>query len=438
MPDVRGAPAEPARNPGPGGTRPSGAPLVEATAVLRCRSCGTPGPRPFLDLGLTPVANALREASDLGQPEARFPLRVGMCETCALVQLTHVLPAEVIFGASYPYYSSYSDELVEHSRLHVNRLIADRGLGPDSLVVEVASNDGYLLQHAVAAGVPVLGIEPTPGPAADARARGIPTLEAFFGDELAVRLRAEGTRADVIVANNVMAHVPDLNGFVAGFRTLVADDGLITIENPWVRDLVQRSEFDTMYHEHVCYFSCHAVDALMRRHDLHLNDVEYFPDLHGGTLRWHVSPVAAPTERLARYLAEERSLGMTSFAFYEDFATRVRIAVASLVEALRALKADGASIAAYGAAAKGATLLNVAGIDHTTLDFVVDLNDHKQGKLMPGARLPILPPSALLERRPDYVLILAWNFEAEIVAQQQAYRDLGGKFIIPIPTVRIV
>ena len=404
----------------------------------RCRSCGAPGPRPFLDLGLTPVANELLDPAAPPGPEPRYPLEVGMCEACSLVQLTRVLPADVIFGSAYPYFSSYSDYLVEHAREHVEGLVRSRGLGPDSLVVEVASNDGYLLQHAAAAGIPVLGIEPTPGPASAARARGIPTIEAFFGQDLAASLRAEGRRADVIVANNVMAHVPDLNGFVAGFRTLVADDGLITIENPWVRDLIQRAEFDTIYHEHVCYLSCTAVDALMRRHDLHLNDVEYFPDLHGGTLRWHVSPVAAPTERLAGFLAEERERGMAGYGFYADFAVQVRRIVDTLVATLRRLKAEGASIAAYGAAAKGATLLNVAGIDHTTLDFVVDLNDHKQGKLMPGARLPILPPSALLERRPDYVLILAWNFEREIVAQQRAYRELGGRFIVPIPELRVI
>lgn len=426
------------RDTGRATSEPPTRPILEATPAVACRSCGAPGPRVFLDLGETPVANALLDPDDPGASEQRFPLQVGMCEDCSLVQLMYVLPAEAIFGPSYPYFSSYSAHLVEHAREHVGRLIADRNLGPDSLWVGVGSNDGYLLQHAVAAGVPVLGIEPTPGPAAAARARGVPTIEAFFGQDLAATLRAEGRRADVITANNVMAHVPDLNSFVAGFRTLIADDGLITIENPWVRDLVQRSEFDTIYHEHVCYLSCTAVDEIMRRHDLHLNDAEYFPDLHGGTLRWYVSPVKAPTARLGKYLAEERSLGMTSFGFYADFGAQVHDTVRALVDQLRALKADGASIAAYGAAAKGATLLNVAGIDHTIIDFVVDLNDHKQGQLMPGARIPILPPSALLERRPDYVLILAWNFEAEILAQQQAYRDLGGRFIVPIPTVRIV
>ncbi len=428
MPDLPHGPDSPSGGPTP----------VAATRVDRCRSCGASGPRPFLDLGTTPIANALLDADDPEATDTRYPLEVGMCETCTLVQLTSVLPAEVIFGAAYPYFSSFSDLLVEHAREHVAHLIANRHLGPGHLLVEIASNDGYLLQHAAAAGVPVLGIEPTPGPAAAARELGIPTLEAFFGDDLAADLVAEGRRADVIVANNVMAHVPDLNGFVAGLRRLIADDGLITIENPWVRDLVQRSEFDTIYHEHVCYLSCHAVDALMRRHGLQLVDAEYFPDLHGGTLRWSVSPAGAPTDRLLGYLAEEEALGMTSFPFYEAFAGRVRDTVATLVRTLRELKAGGASIAAYGAAAKGATLLNVAGIDHTMIDFVVDLNVHKQGKLMPGARLPILAPTALLERMPDYVLMLAWNFEAEIMAQRQPYVDRGGRFIIPIPTVRIV
>ncbi|HET7026189.1 MAG TPA: class I SAM-dependent methyltransferase [Candidatus Limnocylindrales bacterium] len=412
--------------------------MADAIRIERCRSCGAPNPRPFLDLGVTPVANALLDEADLGAPEPRFPLEVAMCESCTLVQLTHVLPADRIFDAAYPYFSSYSDVVVAHAKEHVEGLISSGRLGSDSLIVEVASNDGYLLKHAAEAGIGVLGIEPTPGPAAASRALGIPTVEAFFGEDLARTLCEEGKRADVIVANNVMAHVPDLNSFVAGFRTLVADDGVITVENPWVRDLVQRSEFDTIYHEHVCYLSCTAVDNLMRRHSLSLNDVEYFPDLHGGTLRWWISPIAARTARLERYLAEERAIGMTSFAFYAELGAKVRRAVDALKGLLASLKAEGASIAAYAAAAKGATLLNYAGIDRSTIDFVVDRNVHKQGKYMPGARLPILDPVALVERRPDYVLILAWNFEAEIVAQQQAYRDLGGRFIIPIPEPRIV
>ncbi len=238
------------------------------------RSCGGSAPRPFLSLGETPIANSLLTEDRLAAPEPRYPLGVGFCPTCSLVQLTHELPAEVIFSADYPYFSSFSDALRRHAREHSLNLVATRGLDERSLVVEVASNDGYLLRNFVEAGVPALGIEPTPGPATAAREVGVETLEAFFTAELAEQLRAEGRLADVIVANNVMAHVPDLNGFVAGFRTLIADDGLITIENPYVRDLIERREFDTIYHEHFCYFSCTAVVRLMRRHDLFVNDVD--------------------------------------------------------------------------------------------------------------------------------------------------------------------
>jgi hypothetical protein len=286
-------------------------------------------------------------------------------------------------------------------------------------------------------GVPVLGIEPTPGPAAAAREIGIPTLQTFFGTGMAADLRREYGPADVIVANNVMAHVPDLNGFVEGFRELIADDGLITVENPYVRDLLDHAEFDTIYHEHWCYFSCSAVDALMRRHGLFLNDVEYFPKLHGGTLRWHISPVEAPTDRALGYLAEERDRGLTGLAPYVAFADRVSTIAEDLRQLLARLRADGASIAAYGATAKGATLLNYAGITHETIDFVADRNPHKQGHWTPGARLPIVDATALVERQPDYVLLLAWNFADEIIRQQAEYARRGGQFILPIPSPTI-
>ncbi len=252
----------------------------------------------------------------------------------------------------------------------------------------------------------MFGIEPTPGPGAAARELGIPTLQAFFGRGMAADLRRDHGAADVIVANNVMAHVPDLNGFVAGFRELIADDGLITIENPYVRDLIDHAEFDTIYHEHWCYFSCTAVDALMRRHDLFLNDVEYFPRLHGGTLRWHVSPVEAPTDRALGYLAEERDRGLTGFPAYERFGERVAGIAGELRGLLGELRASGATIAAYGATAKGSTLVNYAGIDHRTIAFVADRNPHKQGHWTPGARIPIVSAESLLERQPDYVLLL--------------------------------
>jgi SAM-dependent methyltransferase len=391
-----------------------------------------------LNLGTTPIANALLGPEDLDRTEPSFPLEVGFCPSCSLVQLTHELPARVIFNDAYPYFSSISDALCRHAREHALGLIVERGLTADSMVIEVASNDGYLLRNFVEAGIPVLGIEPTAGPAAAARAINVPTIEAFFTTELARNLAREGRKADVIIANNVMAHVPDLNGFVEGLALILNDDGVIYVENPYVRDLVEHVEFDTVYHEHFCYFSCSAVDRLMRRHDLYLNDVEYFPDLHGGTLRWEVGHKEEPTPRLREYLRSEEERGLTRFEFYAAFGDRVAETQAALVELLSDLRADGAEIAAYGAAAKGATLLNASGIDSTLISYVVDRSPHKQGHWMPGARLPILDTSVLLERQPDYLLLLAWNFKHEIMAQQAEFQRRGGRFIVPIPEPRIL
>jgi hypothetical protein len=285
--------------------------------------------------------------------------------------------------------------------------------------------------------MPARGIEPRAGPAAVARDLGIDTLEAFFTPTLARSLRARRP-ADVIIANNVMAHVADLNGFVTGMRTLIADDGIITIENPYVRDLIEKCEFDTIYHEHFSYFSCSSVRNLMAANGLYLNHVEYFPDVHGGTLRWSVGARPRPSEQLRRFLDDETRRGVTTFSYYEDFGSRVESVVGGLVALVRRLKADGARIAAYGAAAKGATLLNVAGLGPAEIEFVVDRNPHKQGMWMPGARLPIVGPAVLVEHPPDYLLLLAWNHAHEIVAQQEDYRRAGGRFIVPVPEPRIL
>lgn len=392
----------------------------------------------MLSLGDTPLADAFLDPADLARPEPRFPLEIAFCPSCSLVQVLEEVPPEVLFVENYLYFSSFSPALLDHARRHALNLVTGRRLGARSLVVELASNDGYLLRNFVESGVPVLGIDPAPEPAAAAEQAGVPTLREFFGAGLARQLRAEGRRADVIIANNVMAHVPDLNGFVDGMRILLADDGLITVENPYVRDLVERCAFDTIYHEHHCYFSCTAVDALMRRHGLFLNDVEYFPDLHGGTLRWHIGPREAVTETTRAYLARERALGMTELGFYADFAGRTERVRRELPALLNELRARGARIAAYGAAAKGSTLLNVTGIGTQLLDFVVDRNVHKHGRLMPGVHVPIRPTEALVEERPDYVLLLAWNFATEVMEQQAEYRRLGGRFILPVPSPTIV
>jgi SAM-dependent methyltransferase len=393
---------------------------------------------PFLDLGRTPLADALVKPDELDGPEERFPLEVAFCPGCSLVQILEEVPAEKLFVDNYLYFSSFSDVLLDHARQHAESLVERRGLDGRSLVVELASNDGYLLRNFVERGVPVLGIDPAPEQAEAARAAGVPTLREFFDAALAARLVSEGRRADVIVANNVMAHVPDLNGFVAGIAILLADDGVVTVENPYVRDLVDSVAFDTIYHEHFCYYSCTAVEALMRRHGLWLNDVDYFPDLHGGTLRWTVSRRPGRTAAASRFLREEAERGLDDISYYEGFAARVSELQRQLLALLRELRGGGARIAAYGAAAKGSTLLNAMGIGADLVDYVVDRNVHKQGRCMPGVHLPIRAPEVLLEDRPDYLLLLAWNFKDEILRQQDAYRRTGGRFIVPVPTPEVL
>lgn len=402
-----------------------------------CRSCGETGLEVFLSLGETPLADALVDPGS-STVEPRFPLDVAFCPTCSLVQILEEVPPEQLFVDNYLYFSSFSDALAAHSREHALGLIERCNLGPDSLVVEIASNDGYLLSNFVEKGIPVLGIDPAPDQAAAAEARGVPTLQSFFGTELAGQLRSEGKRADVIIANNVMAHVPDLNGFVAGMRTLLADDGVATIENPYVRDLIDHVEFDTIYHEHHCYFSCTAVDQLMRRNGLYLCDIDYFPNLHGGTLRWTVSPTEDVQPIVREYLEREREAGVTESAYYEGFGQRVEHVKDRLLAMLHELRDGGSSVAAYGAAAKGSTLINYIGIGTDLVEFVVDRNVHKQGKLMPGTNQPIRDPAALMTDSPDYVLLLAWNFAEEIMSQQTEYRSAGGKFIVPVPEPKIV
>jgi SAM-dependent methyltransferase len=407
--------------------------MSAAERISVCRACGAPEIRPVLSLGDTPIANALVDPSRAAHDDPVFPLEIVVCERCSLVQLGFILPASLIFDEDYPYFSSFSDALGRHAAAHVAQLITDRDLGDHSFVVEVASNDGYLLRNFVSAGVRVVGIDPAPGPAATANSIGVPTIVEFFGRDVAARVLAEHGPADVIIANNVMAHVPDLDDFVGGMAMLLAEEGVITVENPSVVDMIDHVEFDTIYHEHYSYFSCSSVEALMATHGLFLNDVEYFPDLHGGTLRWFVGKRTDRTARCGARLDAERAAGVTTSSYYDGFAERVRACQEALREMLEQLRASGRRVAAYGAAAKGATLLNSTGIGTDLIDYVVDRNVHKQGKLMPGCRLPIRPVEFLIDDRPDDLLLLSWNFATEIVDQQSEFIDGGGHVHVPVP-----
>lgn len=407
---------------------------------LRCRSCGSGALELVLSLGETPLANSLLRTEDLERPEPHFPLDLVFCRACCLVQITETVPPEQLFR-EYLYFSSFSETMLAHARTLVERLTSDLGLGEKSLAVEVASNDGYLLQYYKAAGVPVLGIEPAQNIARVAvEERGIPTISEFFGLDLARKLTAEGRRADVLHANNVLAHVADLNGFVEGVRVILAAGGVAALEFPYLGDMIEHAEFDTIYHEHLCYFSLSALIHLFERHGLAALDVERLP-IHGGSLLLTVGRAEdgrAPAPAVAALLAEERARGMNDVSFYKGFAQRVLDLKAQLRALLDRLKKEGHRIAAYGAAAKGSTLLNTFQIGAETIDFVVDRNTHKQGLHMPGVRIPIAAPERLLSEMPAYTLLLTWNFAAEILRQQDDYRRRGGKFIVPIPDVQVV
>ena len=403
-----------------------------------CRSCGSDNIHPILNLGKTPLANSLLTKEQLALNEETYPLELVFCADCTLVQITESVSPEKLFS-DYVYFSSFSDTLLAHSEALATRLISERHLNSESLVLEIASNDGYLLQYYQQAGVPVLGIEPAQNIAKVANEKGIRTLVDFFSTNLAQKLHAQGELADVIHANNVMAHVPDVNGVVAGFKTILKPDGIIVSESPYVKDLIDKVEFDTIYHEHLFYYSLTAQSNLFERHGLVIYDVEHLP-IHGGSLRifaGHANHVTQ-TNRLKILLEEEKQWGVDRLDFYSDFGQRVEDLKTSLCQLLAQTKQQGASIAAYGASAKGSTLLNYFGIGAETLDFVVDRSTVKQGYYTPGKHLAIVDPAQLLEKQPDYVLLLVWNFADEILKQQAAYRNNGGKFIIPIPEVQVI
>lgn len=373
----------------------------------------------------------------LDKPEKKFPLDLGFCPECSLVQIMETVPPEFLFGDEYLYFSSFSPALLEHSRKNAFDLIEKKGLTSESLVVELASNDGYLLKNFVEKGIPVLGIDPAPNQAAAAEEKGVPTLNTFFSKAVAEKLKSEGKQADIIIGNNVLAHVADTHDFVEGISILLKEDGMTSIEVPYLKNLVEHQEFDTIYLEHCCYFSLIALDKLFKRHNLFLNDFKWV-SIHGGTVRLYVQKFENPSELMTKTLQEEKELGMDTLDYYGNFAKEVEKVRDDLVTLVKDLRADGKKVVAYGAAAKGTTMLNFTGLDHNSIDYVVDRNTHKFGKFMPGVHVEIKPTETLLEEMPDYVLMLPWNFKDEILEQQKEYREKGGKFIIPIPHVHIV
>ena len=408
-----------------------------------CRSCGGLSLLPVLSLGCTPLANALLTEEQLSLPEELFPLELVFCPQCTLVQITETVSPEKLFR-EYLYFSSFSETVLANARDIADRLSARCGLTADSLVVEVASNDGYLLKNYRQKGIPVLGVEPARNVARVAEQAGIPTVAEFFDQHLAGQLRGRRQAADVIHANNVVAHVADLQSVVAGISTLLKPDGVVVIENHYVKDLIDHAEFDAIYHEHLCYYSVTSFRNLFARHGLRLVDVEKL-SIHGGSLRVYFQRQDGPCslereggKRVQAALDEEKRWGVDQFAYYQDFGKKVEQLRRELVTLLKGIKSSGKRIAVYGASAKSTTLLNYFGIGRETLDFVADRSTVKQGRYTPGTHLPIHPPESLLESQPDYVLLLTWNFAEEILAQQAEYRRRGGRFIIPIPELKVV
>jgi hypothetical protein len=406
---------------------------------VNCRFCGRNLEQTLVDLGVQPLANTYVQPARAEEMEPFFPLHVRVCSACLLAQLPEFESPQNIFG-DYAYLSSTSSSWVEHARQFVEHAIERFAVAPSELVVEIASNDGYLLRSFVERGHRVLGIEPAANVAAIAVAAGVPTVSRFFGTELARELRAEGKQARLLVGNNVLAHVPDINDFVAGLSLLLADDGVLSMEFPHLMRLLELNQFDTIYHEHFSYLSLLAVQRIFAQHGLRVFAVDELPT-HGGSLRVFACPAAAarPTEAsVERLLDAERSFGLAQMETYTSFAARVAEVKLSLLEFLIAKKRAGKKIVGYGAPAKGNTLLNYCGVRTDFLDYTVDKNPLKQGRLLPGTRIPIYGPEAISRTKPDFVLILPWNLKAEVAEQMAEIRDWGGRFVVPIPTLTVL
>jgi SAM-dependent methyltransferase len=406
---------------------------------VKCRHCAAPLEHRFLDLGFAPPSNAYLSRDDLSKPERYYPLRLLVCDRCWLVQTEDFACAEDMFEADYAYFSSTSSTWLDHAARYADDITRRLGLNRQSMVIEVASNDGYLLKNFVAAGIPCLGIEPTAGTAAASEALGVPVLREFFGEALGKRLAAEGRQADLIVGNNVFAHVPDINDFTRGLKEVLKPGGTVTLEFPHLMRLIEQAQFDTVYHEHFSYLSLYSATRIFEAAGLRIFDVEELPT-HGGSLRiygCHAGDERAREPVVAALLAEEARRGLRELAVYQAFQARADRVKDDLLAFLIDAKRSGKALAAYGAAAKGNTLLNYAGVKPDLLPFVCDAALSKQGKFLPGSHVPILPPSALIERRPDYLLILPWNIATEVREQNAKLATYGTRFVTAVPTLRI-
>jgi len=407
---------------------------------VKCRHCGSDLRLPFIDLGMAPPSNAYLTREQLREPEKRYPLRVLVCETCWLVQTEDYVGAGDLFTGDYAYFSSVSQTWLDHAREYVATMCDRLRLGPQSLVAEIAANDGYLLQYVQQRGIPCYGIEPTRSTAAAARKKGIRIVEAFFGKKLASDLASNGQRADLIVANNVLAHVPDINDFTAGAATLLKPGGMATFEFPYLLNLVRENQFDTIYHEHYSYLSLTAIDRIFRANGLVIVDVEPL-STHGGSIRVFAQGAAAGAASRAAVeamLSEERQAGVNGSTFYSGFQPRAEAVKSELLGFLREQKSTGRKVGAYGAAAKGNTLLNFAGVRDDLLPYVADRSAAKQDKYLPGSRIPIVDEQHLIADRPDWVVILPWNIHSEIEAQLAYIREWDGKFVRAIPRLQIL
>lgn len=418
--------------------QPSAAVGPETAAA--CRFCSTPLRHTFVDLGTSPLCQRHVTPERFNLAEPVYPLHVYVCDRCFLVQLPEYVAPEVIFDGEYGYFSSYSDSFLRHAADYVEMMIPRFGLGRQSKVVELASNDGYLLQYFVKAGVPVLGVEPTANTAAAAEKKGVRTITRFFGKQTAADIRAAEGPADLILGNNVLAHVPHINDFVGGMKTLLAPSGVVTMEFPHLLRLIEQNYWDTIYHEHFSYLSFTTVEAVFAHHGLTLFDVDEIPT-HGGSIRIyarHAEDAAKPVqESVSAMKRREEAAGHFDLAYYRGFGERVKESKRTLLEFLIGAKRAGKSIAGYGAPGKGNTLLNYCGIRTDFLDYTVDRSPHKQGNFLPGTRIPIYAPEKIAETRPDFVLLLAWNLKDEIMRQMSHVRSWGGKFVVPIPTVQV-